>query len=307
MSKLGKLIKIEDLRTIWKHEERDFSAWLTLEENLALLSEAIGLDIVLEERESPVGKFSLDIMAYEEGTDRKIIIENQLEDTDHDHLGKVITYAAGKDADVIIWIVKRARDEHRKAIDWLNEHMDESITFFLIELQLWQIEDSPLAPKFQVIVEPNDWVKSMKVEGQLSETRQLQYRFWQAFVEYAGRTDFSKSFNLGKTQPRHWYNLGIGISGAQIGLTVNTQKNLLGAEIYIPDDKELFKAFCEKKAVIESEAGFSFDWQLIPDGKASRIIVNHSGNIRNENKWEEYFKWYMEKAKKIKEVFNKYR
>jgi hypothetical protein len=272
-----------------------------------LLSEAIGLDIVLEERESPVGKFSLDIMAYEEGIDRKIIIENQLEDTDHDHLGKVITYAAGKDADVIIWIVKRARDEHRKAIDWLNEHMDESITFFLIELQLWQIEDSPLAPKFQVIVEPNDWVKSMKVEGQLSETRQLQYRFWRAFVEYAGRTDFSKSFNLGKTQPRHWYNLGIGISGAQIGLTVNTQKNLLGAEIYISDDKELFKSFCEKKAVIESEAGFSFDWQLIPDGKAGRIIVNHSGNIRNENKWEEYFKWYMEKAKKIKEVFNKYR
>jgi hypothetical protein len=110
-------------------------------------------------------------MATEDGTNRKIIIENQLADTNHDHLGKVITYAAGKDADVIIWIIKRAREEHRRAVDWLNEYTDEDIGIFLIELELWQIGDSLPAPKFNVVAKPNDWAKGMKVENNLSDTK----------------------------------------------------------------------------------------------------------------------------------------
>ena len=120
--KLGKIRRITDLRTVWQHEAKDFSKWLAQESNLALLSEAIGIDIVLEELESSVGSFNVDLYAVEEGTDRKIIIENQLEDTNHDHLGKLITYASGKGAEVIVWIVKRARDEHRQAIEWLNQN-----------------------------------------------------------------------------------------------------------------------------------------------------------------------------------------
>ncbi|MDR3265701.1 MAG: hypothetical protein LBT15_06800, partial [Synergistaceae bacterium] len=119
MMKLGKMTKIIDLRTVWPHERQDFSKWLSQEENLTLLSDAVGIDIVLEETESSIGEFAVDIFASEENTERKIIIENQLEDTNHDHLGKIITYASGKDAKVIIWIVKRARDEHSKAIEWL--------------------------------------------------------------------------------------------------------------------------------------------------------------------------------------------
>lgn len=122
MKQLGKRVKIEDLHTIWKHEAKDFTPWLAEEENLSLLSEAIGIDIVLEERESEVGDFSVDIFATEESTGRRIVIENQLEDTNHDHLGKIITYASGKDAEVIIWIVKRARDEHKQAIEWLKNY-----------------------------------------------------------------------------------------------------------------------------------------------------------------------------------------
>ena len=117
MQTLGKIKKVSDLRSVWAHEEYDFSQWLSEEENLALLSDAIGIDIVLEELESPVGGFSVDLYASEERTGRKIIIENQLEDTNHDHLGKIITYASGKDASVAVWIVKRARDEHRQAIE----------------------------------------------------------------------------------------------------------------------------------------------------------------------------------------------
>ena len=122
-SKLGKLEKV-NLRDIWPNEEYDFSVWLSKEENLKELSNTIGIDIVLEERESAVGKYSVDIYGKEEGTDRKVVIENQLEDSNHDHLGKIITYASGKDAKTIIWIVKRARDEHRQAIEWLNAHTD---------------------------------------------------------------------------------------------------------------------------------------------------------------------------------------
>lgn len=156
MNKLGKLEKV-NLRDIWANEEYDFSVWLSKEENLKELSNTVGIDIILEERESAVGKYSVDIYGKEDGTDRKVVIENQLEDSNHDHLGKIITYASGKDAKTIIWIVKRARDEHRQAIEWLNAHTDEEVGFFLLEIELWKIGDSAPAPKFNVVSKPNDW------------------------------------------------------------------------------------------------------------------------------------------------------
>jgi hypothetical protein len=304
MSKVGILLKLDDLRAVWKNEERDFSAWLSQQDNLEMLSKEIGIDLVLEEREASVGSFSVDILATEDGTNRKVIIENQLTDTNHDHLGKIITYAAGKNAEIIIWIVKKALDEHRQAIDWLNEHTDEEIGVFLIEIELWQIDDSFPAPKFNVVSKPNDWAKALKVESNLSETKQMQYRFWQAFRNYANGTDFVHTFTLRKARPQHWYDLGIGMSEAQITLTINSQKKLISAEIYIHDDKELFGLFESNKNKIEDELGFKLDWLLLPNGKASRIIVTHPGDLKSEVEWEKYFKWYIEKANKMKTVFN---
>lgn len=182
--KLGKIKRITDIRSVWHHEEKDFSKWLAQDENLKQLSDAIGIDIVLEERESSVGNFSVDLYALEEGTERRIIIENQLEDTNHDHLGKLITYASGKGAEVIIWVVKRARDEHRQAIEWLNQNTGVNIGFFLVEIELWQIDDSAIAPKFNVVERPNDWAKQMKNVDSLSETKQLQLHFWQQLSEF---------------------------------------------------------------------------------------------------------------------------
>ena len=135
---LAKLKKL-DLREVWGHEATGFTIWLSQEENLNLLSEEIGITIKLVQVEANVGKFNVDILAEEENSERKIIIENQLEDTNHDHLGKIITYASGYDASIVIWIVRDFREEHRKAIDWLNEHTDENLGFFLIKLELWQI------------------------------------------------------------------------------------------------------------------------------------------------------------------------
>ena len=142
MANLGILEEIKDLRTVWPHEAADFTPWLSEDDNIALLADAVGIDITVDETESLVGDFHVDLSASETGTERKIIIENQLEDTNHDHLGKLITYASGKSADVIIWVVKRAREEHKAAIEWLNYHTDEKIGFFLCEIKLYRIGDS---------------------------------------------------------------------------------------------------------------------------------------------------------------------
>lgn len=305
--KLGKIKYIKDLRSVWQHEAKDFSKWLAQDENLDELSAAIGIDIILEERESSVGSFNVDLYASEDGTDRKIIIENQLEDTNHDHLGKLITYASGKGAEVIVWIVRRARDEHRQAIEWLNQNTGLNIGFFLVEIELWQIDDSPIAPKFNVVERPNDWAKQMKNVVNLSDTKQLQLQFWQQLAEYIKtHEDFAKDFSPRKAQPQHWYDLSIGSSSYHIGLTVNTQKNRLGAEIYIPDDKEKFAMFKDHKQEIEDLIGSHVEWKEAT--KATRILTHVSFDIDKNKDWDKAFEWLMGKAlifKKISKKFDK--
>lgn len=300
-SALGTLEKITDLRTIWKHEAQDFSLWLSQEENLSILSRAIGIDVVLEERESSVGDFNVDIFASEEGTNRKIIIENQLEDTNHDHLGKIITYASGKNAEVIIWIVKRARDEHKQAIEWLNQHTDNNIGFFLIEIELWKINNSLPAPKFNVVERPNDWAKTIKISEGLSDTQKLKLEYWQKFNEYADSDAvFSREFSIRKPQPCHWYDLSIGSSSYHIGLTVNTQKKRIGAEIYFSKSKDLYKKFMDKKDVIERWTGQEV--QGIEAEQDCRIVVFRNGDIKETKHWENEIKWMFEMALKFKKA-----
>ncbi len=173
MVTLSRLEEIRDLRTVWPHEALDFTPWLAQDENMALLSDAIEIDMTVDEIESCVGDFNVDISASETSTDRTIIIENQLEDTDHDHLGKLITYASGKSADVIVWLVKRAREEHRAAVEWLNNHTDENIGFFLCEIKLFRIGSSDPAVKFEVVERPNDWTKEVKKATSPDEGQQL--------------------------------------------------------------------------------------------------------------------------------------
>lgn len=306
MSGLAKLVQIKDLREVWKHEARDFSKWLSDEENLNELSEAVGLSIILDETESAVGSFSVDLYATEEGSGKKIIIENQLEDTDHDHLGKIITYAAGKDADIIIWIVKRARDEHRQAVEWLNRRTDDEVSFFLVEIELWKIGDSKPAPKFNVVEKPNEWAMAMRTSEQLSDTRKLQYDFWRAFIEYAyDKPEFSSAFGRRKASPQHWYNLSIGSSEYEISLTVNTQKKRLGVELYIYDNKELFTKLTTHKAEIESFLGMQAEWREAK--KACRIITLKDGDIKqNVDSWQDTFAWLANTAISYKNMIAKF-
>ena len=269
--KLGKLEQITDLRSIWKHEANDFTPWLAKEENLAALSDAIGIELVLEEQESNVGDFSVDLFATEEGTGRKVVIENQLEETNHDHLGKIITYASGKDAEVIIWIVRKARDEHKKAIEWLNQHTDDSSAFFLIEIEVWKIGNSEPAPKFNIVERPNDWAKAMK-NVSITNTQSRQMQFWQYFVDrWENNSNFAHTFRKRKAHPQNWYDLSIGSSEYHLCMEVHFQKNDINAGLYIPDNKNIYNSLLDNKKEIEDFLGATVEWRNAK--KASRFLI----------------------------------
>ncbi len=219
MINLSKLEEISDLRKVWPHEAQDFTPWLASEDNIGSLSDAIGIDIAIDEEESPVGDFSVDLFAREIDTGRKIIIENQLESTNHDHLGKLITYASGKSADIIVWLVKHAREEHRAAIEWLNNHTDDKVAFFLCEIKLYKIGNSSPAVKFEVVERPNDWAKDVKKADTTSVVQQRRYDYWVAFQDYAFRDSrFAKEFNRRKPALDHWMSFSIGSSSCHMAL-----------------------------------------------------------------------------------------
>ena len=304
IQKLGKIKKVNDLRSVWPHEANDFTKWLAEEENLAELSDSIGIEIDLEERESSVGKFNVDLFAIESGTDRKIIIENQLEYTNHDHLGKLITYASGKGAEVIIWIVKKARDEHRQAIEWLNQHTDANIGFFLVEIELWQIDQSNFAPKFNVVEKPNDYAKSMKEAEGMSEGRILKLEFWKFFnSKMEVNAEFNKYFNLRTPKSHNWYDLSIGTTAYRISMNINNVKKKIDTGIYIPKDRELFKMFKEHKDEFNKALGG--DVVCREASKASRILFERKIDISEENNWEEAVNWLFEKSLAFKKIVHK--
>lgn len=183
--KLGKLEEV-DIRELWKHEQYDFSEWLSKEENIEMLSDEIGLTLTDISKEVFVGSYRCDLVAKDETTGIKAIIENQMEATNHDHLGKIITYASGLDANIVIWIVKEAREEHKSAIEWLNNKTIKDISFFLIEIRAYKIGDSLPAPKFVIIEKPNDFVKTANLStdsGELSKTQSERLNFWNIFNE----------------------------------------------------------------------------------------------------------------------------
>lgn len=307
MIRLGKLEEEKDLRKVWAHEALDFTPWLADEENIKLLGDAIGLEITVDETESSVGDFNVDIYAAETGTERKIIIENQLEDTNHDHLGKLITYASGKSADIIVWVVKRARDEHKAAIEWLNNHTDDKIGFFLVEIKLYQIGNSDLAVKFEVVEKPNDWTKEIKQTNNNSPILQARHDYWVAYNEYAfSGTEFATEFNKRKASTDHWMTFSIGVKGNYISISQVRKYNQLIVEWYVADDKELYKELFSYKDSIENEIGVILEWNELPEKKASRIIAYKTVDFENKADWNNQFEWVADMAVKMKKAIKKY-
>ena len=181
--KLGQMTEV-DIRTIWTHEQYDFSRWLASEENIAVLGDMLNLSLTDIETEKFVGSYRCDIICKDELTGKNVLIENQLEDTNHEHLGKIITYASGLDASVIVWIVASAREEHASAVEWLNKHTDDDVSFFLLEIHAYTIGDSNPAPMFKIIEQPNDFEKNVKAivkKGNMNESQTKRLEFWTMF------------------------------------------------------------------------------------------------------------------------------
>src|SRR5262249_46601310 len=234
---LGRLEQV-DLRTIWATEATAFTPWLARPENLAILGEALGIDLELEAQERAVGPFRADILCKDIDTNRWVLIENQLERTDHGHLGQLLTYASGLEAVTIVWIAARFTEEHRSTLDWLNKITDESFRFFGLEVELWRIGESPAAPKFNIVSKPNEWSHSVAQaaraidDAELSETRIKQRDYWAALNSVLDATSGPVSGNK-KPQPQSWMSYPIGRSGFNLGATMIRPKNQIRAELYI--------------------------------------------------------------------------
>ena len=204
--------------------------------------------------------------------------------------------------------MRKIRDEHKQAIDWLNEHTDKEINFFAVRMELWKINDSPPAPKFQIISKPNDWAKAMRVvsdESNLTQTKLMQLEFWNHFKEYV--KEKGTSLKLRKASPQHWYDISIGLPDAQISLTLNTQSKTIACEIYISDSKDAYQKFFAKKDEIEQDLGEKLEWMELPEKKASRIKLSEAIDVNDNSKWEKCFGWFKNHAEKFQFVFLKYK
>lgn len=310
---LGRLQKI-DLREAWTSESSDFTPWLAQEESLKLLGETIGIELELESQETEVGPFRADILCKDTATNNWVLIENQLERTDHSHLGQLLTYAAGLNAVTIVWIAERFTEEHRAALDWLNERTDEQINLFGLEIELWQIANSPVAPKFNIISQPNDWSRTVQQaatrRGEVSEHKLHQLKFWTAFKSHM---ESKGSFvRCQKPSPQHWANHAIGRSGMHLSSIVsiwNSETNTRGPEIRAelvmngPNAKLEFAALEKQRDSIERTLGFPLIWHN-PENKAMcRLYTRQNADFLNEALWPQHFEWLCQRLEAMHKVF----
>lgn len=304
---IGKLKEV-DIRELWKHEQYDFSEWLSKKENIENLNEILGLTLVDISKETYVGTYRCDLFAKDETTGIKVIIENQLEISNHDHLGKIITYASGLDAKVVVWIVKEAREEHRSAIEWLNNNTNSNVNFFLIEIHAYKIGNSDPAPMFQVVEQPNDFIKNNKSTNRdesMNKSQSQRIEFWNQFNNVV--IERGKPFNIRKATTDHWYNIAIGTSDAHIDITLVNKDSLIGVELYITDNKELFDKLYSRKDEIEEELGFQLDWRRLDNSKASRIVYHIKGlNFDNHSNYDELMNKTIDLAVLMRNTFKKY-
>jgi hypothetical protein len=295
---LGRLERIE-LRSIWLSEGSDFTPWLARKENLDVLGETLGIDLELEAQERPVGPFRADIPCKDIGTDRWVLIENQLERTDHVHLGQLLTYASGLEAVTIVWIAARFTEEHRSTLDWLNRITDESCRFFGLEVELWRIGDSPAAPKFNIGSKPNDWSQSVAQaaraidEAELSETRAMQRAYWAAFDNVLAASLGPVSGGK-KPQPQSWMAYPIGRSSVAVNAVMVRTKKQVRAELYLSGAKAkaFFHLLAAQRDEIDRELGFALDWEELPAGQDSRISISlDDADPENEADWTRQHEW----------------
>jgi hypothetical protein len=304
---LGRLKRV-DARTVWTSEAQHFTPWVKA--NIETLSDALGMELELPEIEVPVGNFACDVVAQEVGNEHKVIIENQLEPTDHGHLGQLLTYAAGLDARAIVWISPQFRPEHRQAIDWLNANTAEGLAFFGVEVELLQIADSPYAPHFKVVALPNDWQKAVKVKAETQPSQKaLIYQQFYADLLARYNQSFPHQRTAKKTSPQHWLTIaGAGRSGFSYAVSF-TRDARMRVELAIGVgsglvNKAAFDQLMAQRGPIESEIGEELSWERLDNAKMSRIAIYRQGEVTDgEPLRTQHIGWGVAMVDKFRQVF----
>jgi hypothetical protein len=299
----GELKKVP-LREMWPHESSDFTPWLAA--NIDELGLAIGMELELIEREASVGDFSLDLLAKDLGSTKTVIIENQLTQTDHDHLGKLLTYAAGFSASIVIWISEAIREEHRQALDWLNQRTDSDTLFFGVVVEVIKIDESKPAFNFKIAASPNEWQKSKSSRTPRASisTKGEKYRnYFQLLIDELREKHHFTGAKAG--QPQNWYSFSSGISGITYGANFS-QGGKARTEVYIDlgdqdKNKQVFDLLQQESTLIENELGHNVAWERLNDKRASRLALYINGNIDDSDAELETVKnWHIDKLLKLK-------
>lgn len=303
---LGRL-EMVDLREAWTDESGEFTPWLAREENLALLGETIGIELELEAQEKNVGPFRADILCKSTVNDNWVLIENQLEKTDHTHLGQLLTYGAGLEAVTIVWIAEQFADEHRATLDWLNEITDERFSFFGLEIELWRIGKSPIAPRFNVVCKPNEWNKTISgaASNNLTPMKQLQLEYWTRFRDFLHDED--SILRPQKPLPQSWTNFALGRAHFGLLAQVNTRDNKIGVTIYLggPNAKLHFAILQREKNAIEKGIGEELAWINSKDNKTCSISLSKDDAIvTNSESWPEQHRWLRDKLEAFQRTFS---
>lgn len=305
MSSLGKLKKlsVSDMRKIWPSEERDLSPWI--KDNIDVLNEVLGLQIEIQTQEESVHSFRLDLAGTDNNSQRPVIIENQFNQSNHDHLGKLITYSAAKEAGIMIWIANKIQLAHKEALDWLNQFTPSEMAFYGIELEVFQIDGSTPAPNFRVVAEPPSFKKKIDT-GEISPKNKRYEKFFNTVREKI--LSIQSTFTRAKALPQSWWSVGAGRSGFSVA-TAFTETNTLKVEIYIDTGKREYNELAlnklsENRKGIEEKIGNELIYDSIPGSRACRVYLSISGTIDdNEQKLKEYVEWAASLIIKFREVF----
>lgn len=241
-------------------------------------------------------------------TGKVVLIENQLEPTNHDHLGKIITYASGLDASVVVWIVETARSEHASAIEWLNKYTTDELVFFLVEIHAYTIGESLPAPYFKIIEQPNDFAKAVKkitASGELSASQEARLDFWTRFNEAVDAN--GKPFNKHKATTDHWYNVAIGTSQAYLQIDLVNKEHRVRVSLWIPDNKDLYDSLFENKDAIDAEFGSTLVWDRLDDKKASYICTYIKGlDFKKQDNYPELMQSIIDNVVQLRSIMKKY-
>lgn len=302
-------LEAQNAREYWQDEARDFTPWLADQienEGVSKLEDPLGLDLEVVDTEKDVGRYRVDVVAETVGDGRTVVIENQLESSDHDHLGKAIAYAAGVDADIIAWLSPNFNDEHRDAMQWLNENSREGIDFFALRIEVWKIGDSDPAMRLYPVEKPSEWKeKAKRSKGELSETKKLQEQFWTEFRDEIE----SRDTPLRARTPQAWgeYSNPIGRTGFVLRFKINTVKNSMSCVLIIRDDAEAFDILESQNEEIESTISDPLIWtepETTSSGKErAEISIESNANLSQEESWDGYHDWLIEQGELFHEAF----